>query len=121
MPRPKKCRWIGARPSVTLFKPHGLSMRQLEHVALAEDELEALRLADLENLSHAQAATAMNVSRATFGRIVGRARQHTADALIHGKAIVIGGGPVDYEPDHPCGRRRRCQSERAQPEEGDSE
>lgn len=108
MPRPKKCRWVGARPQTALFKPHGLPMNRLEQVDLAADELEAIRLADWENLSHEQAAEAMNISRATFGRIVGHARQCIADALIHGKAIVIGGGPVDYQPEHPCGRRRRC-------------
>ncbi|MCK5146618.1 DUF134 domain-containing protein [bacterium] len=108
MPRPTKCRWISNRPQATLFKPQGLPMHQLQQVALAEDELEALRLADWENLSHEKAAEAMNVSRATFGRIVARARKNTADALIHGKAIAIGGGTVDYQPEHPCGRRRYC-------------
>jgi predicted DNA-binding protein (UPF0251 family) len=31
----------------------------------------------------------MRVSRPTFGRIAGRARQKIADALLHGKAIQI--------------------------------
>ena len=31
----------------------------------------------------------MGVSRATFGRILGRARTKVADALVHGKAIRI--------------------------------
>jgi Zn finger protein HypA/HybF involved in hydrogenase expression len=34
----------------------------------------------------------MGVSRATFGRIVQRARQAVADALINGKAINVEGG-----------------------------
>ena len=34
------------------------------------DEFEALRLSDLDGLYHEQAASKMNVSRATFSRIV---------------------------------------------------
>ena len=69
-------------------------LRMLEEVALALDELEALRLADLTALHHEPAAEQMGVSRATFGRIVERARRKVADALINGKALRMGGGPV---------------------------
>ena len=120
MPRPKKYRWIGVQPQARLFKPQGMPARQLEHVEIAEDELEALRLADWEGLSQEQAASAMNVSRATFGRIVAQARRKTADALIHGKVMAIGGGPVNYHPDHPCGHRRRCRGWQNQGENADA-
>ena len=33
----------------------------------------------------------MNISRATFGRVVAQARTKAADALVHGKAIQIEG------------------------------
>jgi predicted DNA-binding protein (UPF0251 family) len=53
------------------------------------DELEALRLADVEGLYQEEAARQMNVSRATFGRIVEEAHRKVADAILHGKALRI--------------------------------
>ena len=107
MPRPKKCRQISTNLSVTYFKPQGVPMRILQHVALTMDEAEALRLADLEGLSQEEAARHMNVSRATFGRIAAQARLKTADALIHGKAIRIEGGEVQIRQ-HPGRHGRGC-------------
>lgn len=71
-------------------------MAELEAVALSVDELEALRLADLEGLYHDGAARRMGVSRATFGRIVETARRKVAEALVGGKALKIGGGAVAW-------------------------
>jgi predicted DNA-binding protein (UPF0251 family) len=67
-------------------------MVDLEQVELTIDELEALRLADFLGMSHEGAGKQMGVSRATFGRIVERARKIVAEALIHGKAINVEGG-----------------------------
>ena len=106
MPRPKKMRWISNEPSATYFKPQGIPMRTLLYVSLERDELEAVRLADLENFSHEQAAEKMNVSRATFGRIVASARSKIADALVNGKAIEIHGGNVVPHPQFTHGRGR---------------
>jgi predicted DNA-binding protein (UPF0251 family) len=69
-------------------------MSALEEVELTIDELEALRLADLEGLYQEEAAARMEVSRATFARIVETARLKVATALVHGHALRIGGGPV---------------------------
>lgn len=92
MPRPKKCRLIENFPDVTLFKPSGKMMNEMEFNVLNIEELESLRLADFEAKKHSEAAEVMSVSRATFGRIVERARFTIADALINGKAIIIKGG-----------------------------
>jgi predicted Zn-ribbon and HTH transcriptional regulator len=43
-------------------------------------------------MSHEEAGGHMGVSRATFGRIIQRAREGVADALINGKAINVEGG-----------------------------
>jgi predicted DNA-binding protein (UPF0251 family) len=58
-------------------------------VCLSLDELETIRLADHEGLYHEQAAERMNISRPTFGRILGEARRKVAEALIDGKALRI--------------------------------
>ena len=61
-------------------------------VALSVEELEALRLCDLEGLEQDSAAKRMNVSRGTFQRILYAARFHTAKALCGGDTLVIEGG-----------------------------
>jgi len=92
MARPQKRRRVADHPQVSYFKPRGIPMVRLEEVRLTVDEREALRLADLDNLSHEDAGSRMGVSRATFGRILQKARRVLADALINGKAIKIEGG-----------------------------
>lgn len=89
MSRPKKDRCIRCRPNVFYFKPRGIPLIQLEEVCLSLDELEAIRLADYEGLYHEQAAEKMNISRPTFGRILGEARHKLAEAVVDGKALSI--------------------------------
>ena len=102
MARPPIERAVGVVPRVTLFKPAGIPGRELEQLPLAVDELEAIRLVDLEGLSHEQAASAMGVSRQTVGRVLKRGRAKVAEALVGGKAILIGGGQYRVEPRQLC-------------------
>lgn len=94
MPRPCCPRCIGFKPPAGLFKPVGVPMCAVELVTLALDEVEALRLADLNGLYQEQAAAQMKISRPTFARIIEEARRKVADALIHGKALRLEGGVV---------------------------
>lgn len=96
MPRPFNCRRIGQMPACTYYKPQGIPLSTLEQVNLTVDELEAIRLADLEGLQQAQAAEKMNISRQTFGRILESAHKKIAEALVKGKALSIQGGPVEF-------------------------
>lgn len=102
MARPPIERAVGGVPRVTLFKPAGVPARDLEQLQLTVDELEAIRLVDLEGLSHEQAAEVMGVSRQTVGRVVERGRAKVAEALVGGKAILIGGGQYRVEPRRWC-------------------
>ncbi len=107
MPRPFCMRRVGFVPGVTHFKPAGVPLRELEEVVVALDELEALRLADLQGMYQEQAAEQMKISRPTFARVVESARKKVADALINGKALRLEGGPVIQPPeDMPRGRGR---------------
>jgi predicted DNA-binding protein (UPF0251 family) len=92
MPRPVKCRRIELQPDVELFKPRGIPATMLEEVVLSFEELEAVRLKDLEGLDQAAAAIRMDVSRPTFQRILHSSRIKISDALVNGKAIRIEGG-----------------------------
>ncbi len=95
---------MGGVPHATLFKPAGVPGRELEQIPLGVDELEAIRLVDLEGLSHEQAAAAMGVSRQTVGRVLEAGRAKIAEALVAGKAILIGGGQYRVEPRKLCCR-----------------
>jgi predicted DNA-binding protein (UPF0251 family) len=95
VPRPFCCRRVAGNPVSQAFKPAGIPARYLDEVILGLDEFEAMRLADYEGHYQADAAEEMGISRATFGRIVAEARRKVADALIHGKALRIEGGPVE--------------------------
>jgi len=67
----------------------------LEEVALLSDELEAIKLHDVDGLEQIDAAKKMNISQPTFARILDSAYKKIAEAIIKGKAIRIekkGGG-----------------------------
>jgi len=58
------------------------------------EELEALRLVDLEDLTQEEAAARMGVSRKTLWNDLQRARKKVINALVNGYEIRIEGG--DY-------------------------
>ncbi|MCF4173088.1 DUF134 domain-containing protein [Vibrio sp. McD22-P3] len=89
MARPKKQRRICGRAPFECFKPNGVPLSELDKMALLPDELEALRLADLNGMNQIDAAKEMQVSRQTFANIVKSARLKVATCLINGQALVI--------------------------------
>ena len=89
MARPLKCRQICCNPAAIYFKPAGIPLRDLEEVVLRMDEIEAMRLTDLERLYQADAAQRMGISRQTIGNILNSAQAKVADALLNGKALRI--------------------------------
>lgn len=82
-------------------------MDALEEVVLGVDELEALRLAHLEGQYQKEAAERMEVSRATFGRILESAHRKVAQALVQGAALRIEGGTFCLDKSRDCARCRR--------------
>lgn len=89
MPRPRLRRRIKFDPRVTYFKPRGVSMNILEVVELTTEEVEALRLKNVEDLDQNECAKKMKTSQSTFQRILQLAYQKISEALIEGKAIKI--------------------------------
>lgn len=102
MPRPHCRRRVAGTPAASVFKPAGIPMLGIEEVVMTLDEFEALRLADLDGLYQEEAAERMNVSRPTFSRIIDGAHRKMADALVHGKALRIEGGPVTHRGRQCC-------------------
>jgi predicted DNA-binding protein (UPF0251 family) len=92
MARPAKPRFVAGEPCVDFFKPRGIPLRELERECLSVEELEALKLADIEGLYQEDAAGRMEVSRPTFQRVLKSARGKVARSLVEGKALGIEGG-----------------------------
>jgi predicted DNA-binding protein (UPF0251 family) len=99
MARPRSPRTIAGRPAAGTFRPTGLALGE---ITVSLDEFEALRLADLERLEHADAAARMSISRQTFGRVLGAGRRKVAEALVLGRVLNLEGA------DLPPGPRPRC-------------
>ncbi len=97
MPRPRKQRRLSRPPKPAIYKPAGVPLDGLRQVVMIPEELEALRLADLEGLSQEESAVRMNVSRSTFQRILDRAHRQVALALVEGQALYIEGNLVNVK------------------------
>lgn len=89
MPRPKVARILTFKPQITFFKPKGVASKDLQIVMLEPDEVEAIKLCDVDGLQQKQAATQMGISQPTFSRILHHAHQKVAEVLIFGKALKL--------------------------------
>jgi len=85
----RKNRNIDADFSGVCFKPCGVERNTLERVVIFEDEMEAIRLSDLESMYQQECSERMGISRTTFSRLVESARKKIADALVNKKAIKV--------------------------------
>jgi len=94
MTRPVKCRKVSGEPPYRVFRPSGCQGVRIEGVEMSLDELEAIRLADLEGLYQEAAAREMHVSRQTFGNILASARHKVAEMLIYGRELTVTGGNI---------------------------
>ncbi|MBI9065400.1 MAG: DUF134 domain-containing protein [Marinilabiliaceae bacterium] len=101
MPRTKSCRKVNWQPGVVFFKPSGIPMRELQEEVLGWDEVEAIRLVDMEGLYQDAAAEKMGVSRQTIGRILKEARRKIAVTMVSGKALRIEFKPDEVELNGP--------------------
>lgn len=63
-------------------------MQDIDKIPLYRDELEALKLCDLDGLTQEEAGKRMGISRGTVQRILATARKKVAMALSECKALV---------------------------------
>lgn len=89
MARNKIERRICCKAPFSCFKPNGVPMRSLKKHVLAADELEALRLVDVEGLQQIEAAVQMEVSRQTLALILKSARKKVSTCLVFGHALML--------------------------------
>ena len=88
-PRSKKPRNCRCTFKGKAFKPTGIPMSKVAQIALSRDELEALKLCDLDDLTQEQAGMKMGVSRGTIQRILSAGRKKVAQALTRGGTLVF--------------------------------
>lgn len=72
-------------------------MEKCDEVVLTMDEVEALRLKNLEGFEQIECAKKMNISQSTFQRILQMAYKKIAEALTYNKAIRIEGGKFEVK------------------------
>ncbi len=96
MPRPVRCRRIEHMPVYRSFSPDDITAG--ESVRMTVDEYEAVRLLDAEGLTQEACADRMNVARTTVTAIYDSARKKIADAIVHGKRLLIAGGCCEFAP-----------------------
>lgn len=89
--RPRVNRKIEQSGPVRCFAPQCQVMGREEMVLLLPEELELLKLIDLQGLEQEEAASALGVSRRTVWRDLHEARRKVTDALVHGKGIEVAG------------------------------
>lgn len=94
MTRPRIPRCIKFKPNVYYFKPQGIPLRQLEEEVIFSDELEALKLYEVDGFDQTQASVKMKISQPTFARLLASANKKIAQAIINGKAIKIEGDQI---------------------------
>lgn len=113
MPRPVKRRRVCRIPHTTIFGSLEHQNKESEVVIMTVEELESLRLMDLEQMDQEQCAEMMGVARSTFQRIYTEAKKKVADSLVNGKVLKIQGGnyqvcneDLPLRPCTSCARHR---------------
>lgn len=102
MPRPPRCRRVCSLPAASVFGPVD-GGQSTDAIIMGIDEYEVIRLIDWVGLTQEQCAAQINVARTTVTGIYDSARHKLADALIHGKRLVIEGGHIQV-----CERSGTC-------------
>ena len=79
--------YIEHTPLIDTFEPN--PVKNGESIKLEHDELEVLRLIDVEGLSQEEAGDRMGISRGTIWRILKRARMKVTQALTEGRRLEL--------------------------------
>ncbi|HHE75837.1 MAG TPA: DUF134 domain-containing protein [Candidatus Aciduliprofundum boonei] len=96
--RGRYMRWIGFVPPINYFHPAGVFEPQ-QVIELTLEEIEAMRLVDLEHLTQEEAAMRMGVSRKTLWNDLKSGREKVIRAIINGYPIRITGGRFALHPE----------------------
>lgn len=87
LPREKQQRELNFKPTSKYFGPKDIKSN--EDIILLHEEIQAIKLMDLDSMYQEDAAIQMNISRPTLARIIKNARLKIASALINGSNIKV--------------------------------
>jgi len=89
--RPRVTRRMDPEGLLRCYAPQCNTVEEEETVTILPEEVELLKLVDLNGLGQEEASAVIGVSRRTVWKDLHEARRKVADALIHGKRIEIAG------------------------------
>ena len=87
--RPRIRRRMGEHGQWRCYAPQCNTGTESGSVSLLPEEIELLRLIDLEGMDQEEAGAILGVSRRTIWKDIHEARMKVTDALIHGKTIEV--------------------------------
>lgn len=87
--KPRRCRCPFKDGEKPVFKPAGTPTSKLEKIIIYDDELEAMRLCDVEGLTQEQAGEKMGISRGTVQRFLESGRKKLISSIIEKKAVLF--------------------------------
>jgi len=105
--RPRLRRIIEGTGESRCYEPRCCPHEDGVVISLQPEEIELIRLIDLEGLEQEEAAAKMGVSRKTAWRDLHETRKKIADALVNGKGIEMAGCRKVAEGQCPKCRRRQ--------------
>ncbi len=87
--KPRRCNCPYEGQKGMIYKPIGIPMTELKHITIYRDELEAMRLCDLNDMTQEAAGNRMGISRGTVQRLLANARKKIIKAIAERKALCI--------------------------------
>jgi Predicted DNA-binding proteins len=105
--RPRVRRIIEGSADARCYEPRCCPEKDGAIVTLTPEEIELLRLIDIEGLEQEEAAARLGVSRKTAWRDLHDTRKKITDALVNGKGIEMTGCRRAAEGRCPCCPRAR--------------
>lgn len=103
--RPRIPRKVSENAVCRCYAPQCCPHQNNEFVLISPEEIEILKLVDIEGLEQEEAAAALGVSRKTLWRDLHEARRKIADALVNGKGMEVSG--CERRNDDLCPKRNR--------------
>jgi len=89
LPRRRNLRCCQSFGTDVVYKPRAVPLDGLLVVELGLDELEAMRLCDVEELQQTEAAERLGVSRGTVQRLLWGGRKKLTGAVVSGHAVRV--------------------------------
>jgi len=86
--RKKKIRLVSSTPPHTIYQPLN-NIESIELIIITHDELEALKIKNINKKGIIQGAMEMWISKSTFANLYNSAVCKFTEALIYGKTIYI--------------------------------